>query len=88
MLISFPAISQWIRNYEPNSKSRKSTLSGMHNMLQAAASGGSAPGGGGGGASNFDLASWMAGAQKSHQGPTSGTDIKVGAAKRRRDEVR
>jgi hypothetical protein len=53
----------------------------MHNALQAAA-GGSTPGGAGG-ASNFDLASWMAGAQKSQQGATSGAEVREGGVRRR-----
>lgn len=60
---------------------KNSPLSGVHSALQAAA-GGSAPGGVGG-ASNFDLASWMAGAQKSQQGVTSGADVREGGARRR-----
>jgi len=60
---------------------KNSPLSGMHSALQVAA-GGSAPGGVGG-ASNFDLASWMAGATKSQQGVTSGADVKEGGARRR-----
>lgn len=61
---------------------KNSPLSGVHRALQEAASGGSAPGGVGGG-SNFDLASWMAGAQKSQQGVTSGADVKEGGSRRR-----
>jgi hypothetical protein len=60
----------------------------MHKALQGAAGvsgsgAGSAPGGVGG-ASNFDLASWMAGAQKSQQqGAASGADVREGGARRR-----
>ena len=64
----------------------------MHSALQAAASGGggSTAGGvgGGGPASNFDLASWMAGAGKSAQGQdgvsSSGVDLREGGGARRR----
>lgn len=53
----------------------------MHNALQAAA-GGNAPSGMG--ASNFDLASWMAGTPKTQQEATSsGADVREGGTRRR-----
>lgn len=58
----------------------------MHKALQGAAGvggGASSAPGGVGGASNFDLASWMAGAQKNQQGAASGADVREGGARRR-----
>ena len=60
-----------------------SPLSGMHRALQGAAAAGGGTPGGVGGSSNFDLASWMAGAQNSQQGVTSGTDVREGGARKR-----
>lgn len=60
-----------------------SPLSGMHRALQDAAVGGGSSAAGVGGSSNFDLASWMAGAQKPQRGVTSGADVMEGEARRR-----
>lgn len=59
-----------------------SPLSGVHRAIQEATGGGGSSGGVGG-VSNFDLASWMAGKQKSQQSVSSGTDVNEGGTKRK-----